>query len=385
VETVNGVDLVELGGVVLGLALLARIAGGTGISAVPLYLLAGLAFGEGGAAPLVTTEGFIELGGQIGLILLLFMLGLEHSSRELMVTMRRSMRVAVLDFVLNAIPGFVAGLLLGWDVVASLLLGGVTLVTSSGMAAKILQDLGWSLGSAGPLVVSVLVIEDLQMAVFLPIVAALVAEGTGLVGLGGAAIAVAVAALLLWLAMKVEVGISRALFSRSDEALVLTILGVAITIAGVGEMVGISAAVAALLVGIVLSGPAAAGARHLLRPLRDVFAAMFFVFIGFSVNPADLPPVLPAAFGLAALGAATKFATGWIGGGWRNLRRSERLRSAVALIPRGEFSLAIAGIGVASGIDRRLATLTVAYVLILGTVGPIAARIVDKRTKIDGT
>jgi len=378
---VDALRLIELGAVVVGLALLARVATGSGISPIPLYLLAGLAFGEGGVAPLVTTEGFISLGSEIGLILLLFMLGLEHSARELLLTIRRSGRVALLDTALNFLPGLVAGLWLGWGVVPALFLGGVTMVTSSGMSAKILQDLGWALGSAGPLIVSILLIEDLTMAVYLPVLGALVAEGATIVGLAIAAAALLATGVLLVLAMRVDVGISRALFSRSDEALVLTILGVAILIAGLAELVEISAAVGALLVGIALSGPAAHGARQLLKPLRDVFAALFFVFIGLQVDPSTLPAALPVAFALAAAGAATKFATGWVGAGWRNMRRSEQLRAAVSLIPRGEFSLAIAGIGVAAGLVPRLATITVAYVLVLGTVGPLAARVVDARTR----
>lgn len=120
----------------------------------------------------------------------------------------------------------------------------------------------------------------------------------------------------------------------------LSILGVAVLIAGIAELVEISAAVGALLVGIALSGPSVQRAQQLLKPLRDVFAAMFFVFTGLQVDPASLPPMMPAAIALAVVRAATKVATGWLGSGWRNLRREERWRAAVTLIPRGEFSLA---------------------------------------------
>ena len=378
---IDALSIIELGAVVLGLAVLARVALGAGISPIPLYLLAGLAFGEGGVAPLVTTEGFIALGSEIGLILLLFMLGLEHSARELLGTVKRSGRIAVLDTGLNFAPGLIAGLWLGWGIVPALFLGGVTMVTSSGIAAKILQDLGWALGSAGPLVVAILLIEDLIMAAYLPLLAALVVEGATATGILTGAIALGAVGLLIVLALRVDVGISRALFSRSDEALVLTILGVAILIAGIAELIEVSAAVGALLVGIALSGPAAHGARQLLKPLRDVFAAMFFVFIGLQVDPSTLPAALPVALGLAAVGIVTKVTTGWLGATWRSLRPEERVRAAVTLIPRGEFSLAIAGIGVAAGLQPRLATITVAYVLVLGTIGPIAARVVEARAR----
>src|SRR5687767_15440330 len=111
------VPLLELGAVILGLAVLARLAGRVGIPSIPFYLLAGLAFGRGGILPLVRTEEFVRIGSEIGLVLLLFMLGLEYSARDLLSTMRRSKRAGVLDIVLNYTPGLVAGLLLGWGVV----------------------------------------------------------------------------------------------------------------------------------------------------------------------------------------------------------------------------------------------------------------------------
>jgi sodium/hydrogen exchanger family protein len=98
---VTGTELLELGGIVIGLALLARLAGHVGIPAVPLYLLGGLAFGRGGLLPLVHSGGFIRTGAEIGLILLLFMLGLEYSARELVDGLRRTWWAAVVDVVLS--------------------------------------------------------------------------------------------------------------------------------------------------------------------------------------------------------------------------------------------------------------------------------------------
>jgi monovalent cation:H+ antiporter-2, CPA2 family len=134
--------LLELGGVILGLAVLARIAGRLGIPTIPLYLSAGLAFGRGGILPLLTTDEFVEIGAEIGLILLLFMLGLEYTARELVSTVRDQAPSGALNLVLNFTPGFLAGMLLGWSLVTSVALGGITYATSSGIAAKMLTDLG---------------------------------------------------------------------------------------------------------------------------------------------------------------------------------------------------------------------------------------------------
>ena len=82
------------------------------------------------------------------------------------------------------------------------------------------------------------------------------------------------------------------MFSRSDEHLLLTLLGLALLVAGLAEQVQASAAVGAFLVGIAVSGPAEHAARQLLTPLKDLFAALFFVFFGLQVDPGTLPPML---------------------------------------------------------------------------------------------
>lgn len=119
--------LIELGLVVIGLAILARIASRWGFSAIPLYLLAGLAFGKGGLAPLDLSAGFTHIGAAIGVLLLLFMLGLEYTGRELVANLRSAFPAATLDFALNFTPGVIAGFLLKWKpLLPAVLLGGVT-------------------------------------------------------------------------------------------------------------------------------------------------------------------------------------------------------------------------------------------------------------------
>jgi CPA2 family monovalent cation:H+ antiporter-2 len=357
------VRLLELGAVILGLAGLARIAARFDLPTVPLYLLAGLAFGEGGVLPLVTTRGFVETGAEIGLILVLFVLGLEHSSRDLLATARASAAPGLVDLFLNVTPGVVAGLALGWGPLAAAFLGGITYVSSSGVAAKLLEHAGPHARGASRFVVTIAVIEDLVMAIYLPVLAALlIGDGAG-VSLAAAGVAIAAVALLLVFALRVEVGISQMLFSRSDEALLLSILGFAILIAG-----------------ILLSGPAAEGAQTLVRPLRDLFAAIFFAFIGLSIDPSTIPPVLGIAVLLGIVTSATKYGTGW----WAAKRLGSEVRArgvvGAALIPRGEFSIAIAGLAAAaSTIDEDLGALTVAYVILTVVVGSVVTKVLARR------
>jgi CPA2 family monovalent cation:H+ antiporter-2 len=369
--------LVELGVVIVGLAVLSRVAGRLGLPTVPLYLTAGLAFGEGGILPLVTAESFVEIGAEIGLILLLFFLGLEYTAAELLSTLKTQRSVGAADLFLNFTPGFAAGLILGFSPVVAFGLGGVTYVSSSGIVAKLLSDLGRIGNRETAAVLSILVTEDLAMAVYLPLVGALLVGSNGWGGLIPALIAVGAVVAILAAATRIEVGVSRLIFSRSDEALLFTILGLTLLIAGAAENFGISAAVAALLVGIVLSGPAAEGAHSVLSPMRDLFAAMFFGFVGLSIDPSLIPPVLMPAAALAAVGIASKFATGWLAGRGMGVGPRGRARAGATLVARGEFSIAIAGLVTTAGVAARFEALAVTYVFLLAIIGPVLARVTD--------
>jgi CPA2 family monovalent cation:H+ antiporter-2 len=361
------------------LAVLARAAARFGFSPIPLYLLAGLAFGQGGIVPLVTANRFIEAGAEIGLILLLFSLGLEYSAAELVDAMRSNAAVGGIDLVLNALPGLAAGLLLGWGLVPAIFLAGITYISSSGVVARTLDELGWMGNRETPYVLAVLVIEDLVMAGFLPLASVLLVGGS----FGRVLLSVAVAALVVLVVLRIAArygpAISRAVFSRSDEALLFGILAVLLLTAGVTEAFNVSAAVGAFLAGIAFSGPAAARARSLLVPLRSVFAGTFFLFFGFEVDPGTIPGALPAALVLAEVGVATKVLTGWTVARRGGIGTRGRARAAAALIARGEFSIVIAGIAVGEGAEPDLGPLAAVYVLLFAICGPLAARYVDRR------
>lgn len=368
----------EIGGLVLALGVLARLAAALRLSPIPLYLLAGLAIGEGGLVPLVPSEGFVETGADIGVVLLLFMLGLEYSGRELLASLRTTAPSGLLDIGLNFTPGFLAGLLLGLGPIPSLFLGGVTYISSSGVAAKLIADLGWLGNRETPVVLSILVFEDLAMAVALPVLGAVALGGTLLAAVLAVAGALVAVAAILALAARHGEAVSRAAFSGSDEVNLLTLMGITLVVAGLAEQLHVSAAVGAFLVGIGVSGEAADRARSLVSPLRDLFAAVFFVFFGLSTNPADIPGVLLPAGVLALAGIITKVATGWLASRRRGVGSRGRARAGAALIARGEFSIVIAGLGMTAGGDDRLAPLATAYVLFTAVIGPLAARIADR-------
>ena len=147
-------------------------------------------------------EEFSRLAGEIGVVLLLLMLGVEYSARELVGGLRGSWRAGVLDIVLNFTPGAAAGLLLGWGPVGAVVLGGITYISSSGIIAKVLGDLGRVGNRETPVLLSVLVFEDLAMAVYLPLMTALAAGTAFVSGLKAVGIALVVVALVLGVALR---------------------------------------------------------------------------------------------------------------------------------------------------------------------------------------
>ncbi|MQY15434.1 K(+)/H(+) antiporter subunit KhtU [Streptomyces sp. RB5] len=380
----SAVILIEFGAIILGLGLLGRFAGRLQLSPIPLYLLAGLAFGKGGLLPLAASEEFVAIGAEIGVVLLLLMLGLEYTASDLVSNLTTQYKAGLVDAVLNALPGAALALLMGWGPVAAVVLAGVTWVSSSGVIAKVMADLGRLGNRETPVILSILVLEDLAMAVYLPIITTLLA-GAGLAaGSVTLAVALGVAGLVLFLAVRYGRVISRFVSSDDPEKLLLVVLGLTLLVAGIAQQLQVSAAVGAFLVGIALSGEVAEGAHNLLSPLRDLFAAMFFVFFGLHTDPASIPPVLLPAAGLAIVTAGTKIGTGYWAARRAGISVRGRWRAGGTLVARGEFSIVIAGLAVTSGVEPRLGPLATAYVLILVVVGPLTARWTEPAARLVG-
>ncbi len=369
---------VEIGALAVGLALLSRLAGRLGISAVPLYLLAGLLLGEGGVVQLDVSESFISVVAEIGVLLLLFTLGLEYSDVELREGLRTGVLAGVVDMLLNALPGVGFGLLMGWSPLTAVLLGGATWVSSSGVVSKVLSDLGRLGFRETPAVLNLLVVEDLAMAVYLPVVAALIVGGTVAATSFNVAVALVVVTVILLLALRYGARMSDLLAGGSDESLLLSVFGITLLVAGIAQQLDVSGAIGAFLVGLGLSGKTEERAMTLISPLRDLFAAVFFIFFSFQVDPADLIEWLLPGLGLALFTALTKLATGWFAARQVGAGKKGRVRAGATLIARGEFSIVIAALGADLVDGPELGALVATYVLATAIGGPIAAKYADR-------
>jgi CPA2 family monovalent cation:H+ antiporter-2 len=370
--------LIELGAILFALGALGRLSRALHIPVIPLYLVAGLCFGQGGFLSLTASEEFLAVSAEIGVILLLVMLGLEYSANELIGSLRSQAPLGLLDGALNAIPGAALALIAGWGGIAAVTLGGVTWVSSSGVIAKMLGDSGRLGNREVPAVLAVLVLEDLMMALYLPLLTALLASG----GPGTVVLAVVIAtgtvALIVLLAARFGGRITSLFSSEDKEPLLLGVLGLTLLVAGVADELKVSAAVGAFLVGIALSGAVAETAVEVLAPLRDLFAAAFFVTFGLSTNPGSLLPMVPLALLLVVVTSATKIVTGYVAARRDGVKRRGRWRAGVVLIPRGEFSVVIATLAVSAGVEPRIGPLTACYVLLTIVLAAAVQKLPDR-------
>ena len=364
----------ELGSVLLVLGIVSYFASKFKFSVVPIFLVGGLFFSEGGFASLNFSEDFLELGAQIGGILLLLLLGLEYTADELLDSVKRRRSVGFVDAIFGFSPGVLVGFLLGWGYIGALILGGVSYVSSSGIATQFIRDGNLKSLVSSKVAISILVVEDVVLAGYLPILAA-ASAGLGLVnGLISFTVALCIVGGALLLASKGVHIKKSSLWFEDSMSLVLAVFGAALLAAGVAGLVGFSGAVAAFLVGLMLTGDFAELARVRLAPLRDIFAAIFFLFFGLSSNPGDLPKVVVPALVLLILSLVGKWVTAW----WASRNESEDKmtgRVFLLLTPRGEFSIIIAALSSGLSFSDYLQSLTILYVILSSFIGSVLLRI----------
>lgn len=395
--------VLELGVLLLVLGAAARMAVALRIASAPLFLIVGLAFGDGGVVPIDFSEPLIGVFAEVGLILLLLFLGLEYSADTILFEVRTHRRTGLVDLVLNAVPGAVAGLMFGWDPLVVVAMAGVTYISSSGIATQVAREMGWRSRPEWKSLVAVLVLEDLVMAPYLPILSALGIATSLLLGLTGVAAGLLTVSILLFLGSRGIRVFSAVLKDDSGATLLLTTLGLALAVGGIAGLLNFSSAVAAFFIGLLITGEVADAIRNRLRPLRDVFAALFFVFFGLQTNLADIPSALVVGILLVAVTWVTKVGTVWFALGERRIpsepggdsnagdasvgsNSTQRwfcaLRGGSVLSARGEFSIAIGALIVAfDAAPAQWQGIVATYVILSAVAGPLLAKLFDARSK----
>ncbi|MEV5128400.1 cation:proton antiporter [Streptomyces decoyicus] len=368
--------LLAMGGAFLAAAVLARLGSRIGLPTIPLFILGGILLGPHTPGLVLVEDAHdFEMLSALGLVLLLFYLGLEFHLDDLRSGGRRLLSAGGIYLLLNVGTGLGFGLALGWGTREALVLAGVLGISSSAIVTKILIDLGRLGRPDTRLILGVIVVEDLFLALYL---AALQPVLSGAQSLGETVLEVSKAfGFLLVLAAAARFGtrlIGRLIAVRDNELLVISFLGAAVLIAGVSEVLGVADAIGAFMVGLILAGTSSGPrVRTLVHPLRDAFAAIFFFAFGLAIDPGDVVSVagpVAAAVGLTVLMNVT---AGLLVA--RIYRYGPRTAAdiATALLARGEFALILAAMAAGAGLDERLSPFIAGYVLVLAVLGPVFA------------
>lgn len=364
--------ILELGLVFVGLGLLSWLALKLHISAVPLFLLAGLSLGKGGIAPLELSEDFLNLGAEIGALLLLLVMGFEYSANELVTTLRSKWSIGLVDLAINALPAAVIALILGYGPIGAVAFAGIMFVSSSGIASQLIRESGWAKSNIAKRATSILVFEDIVLAPYLPILAAVTLGLSALGGLISVGIALAVTLVVFFIGMGREIPGLKSLAQSGPGPLLLLTFGVALAISAGANIAGFSGVIAAFLFGLLLTGEVAESLRSRFAPLRDVFSAVFFLFFGLSIAAVDVFSVLPIALLFSVVGVAGKFFVGWLMG--RDLQDPLAWRRIGAFLSsRGEFSMIIAAT-VASALPVGVREVTLGVVVLTSLFSTLAIR-----------
>lgn len=375
--------LVDLGILFGILAVAGSLAHWLGQSVIPFYLAAGLLIDPSGnqvlgrTIQLVEVNDFLSATAELGVVLLLFFLGLKFSLQSLVRGRARISKAGAIDLV-NLAVGVGLGLVFGFSLVEALFLGGIVYVSSSAVITKALIDLNWIADPESETILGVLVFEDLFLALYLAILSALTLEGGTIVtALTHVGIALVGMLVLTAVAAYGARQLGELLSGATDEVALLRALAITVLVAGAALVAGLSEAVAAFFVGMAFGEtPQADRLGRLAAPLRDVFGAVFFFWIGLNAQLSALTSSAGFLVTLVLITAVVKVVTGMAGGSVYGLLPHRRVRVGLGLVARGEFSLVIAALAVLVGgsqvMTQVIPSLTVGYVLVTSVLGTLA-------------
>lgn len=352
-------------------------------SIVPFLILAGMAVGphapQLGIVDLrfIHSAPLIEFMGRLGVLFLLFYLGLEFSVSRLIRAGRSIAVGGTIYIAINFTLGLLFGWIMGWPVKEILVAAGITTISSSAIVAKVLVDLKRTANPETEMILGIIMFEDVFLAVYLSIVSGLVLSGaTSVIDTvisGGIALGFMLALLVLgrvagpWL--------NRALNISSAEVFLLVVFSALLLISGFGESIHVAEAIGALLVGLVLAETEHRDRiEHLILPFRDFFGALFFFSFGLTIDPLALGGAVWPALGAVLLTLLGNFAAGMLAGRSTGLSAKASANIGLTIVSRGEFSIIMANLGKSGGLLPMLQPFAALYVLILAVLGPLLTK-----------
>jgi CPA2 family monovalent cation:H+ antiporter-2 len=367
--------LVALGGAFLVCGLIARVGVPIGLPTIPLFMLAGIIFGPNTpGVVLVSDPAELELIARLGLIFLLFYLGLEFSLDQLTSGGGRLATAAGFYLLLNIGGGLAFGFGLGWGTPEAFVIAGVVGISSSAIVTKLLVETRRLANPETRVILGIIVIEDVFLALYLALLQPVLG---GASGTREAIVGIATAfAFLIALAMIARHGarlVGKLIDAKDEEIVIVVFVGLAIITAGVAERLGVSDAIGAFMIGLILGATTKASRlRDLTHPLRDAFGAIFFFHFGLTIAPAAVLEVAPQAGVAVAMTVVLTLTAGIVAARLHGFGRVGAANIGLTVLTRGEFSLVLASLALAAGLDERIGTFAAGYVLVLAVIGPLA-------------
>lgn len=352
-------------------------------STVPFLILAGMAVGP--HAPrvwlldfrFIESEPLIAFMGRLGVLFLLFYLGLEFSVGRLVRSGRSIAVGGTIYIAINFTLGLAYAAVQGWPLREVLVAAGITTISSSAIVAKVLVELRRTAHPETEMILGIIMFEDVFLAVYLSVVSGLVLSGA--TSLGGVALSAAGAfAFMIGILVVGRLAVpflNRRLRIGSNEVFLLVVAAALLLVAGFAETVHVAEAIGALLLGLVLAETEhRERIEHMVIPFRDFFGALFFFSFGLTIDPFALGGAWKVALGAVLLTLAGNYAAGLLAGRAAGLSPTASSNIGLTIVSRGEFSIVVASLAEAGGLLPVLQPFAALYVLSLAIVGPLLTR-----------
>jgi CPA2 family monovalent cation:H+ antiporter-2 len=371
-----GEELIVLGILLLIAYVLGRAGKLIGLPSIPIYMIVGLlASTNTGWFPLSFESDNIELIAIFGLILLLFNLGLEFDQDEFFSNAGRLIVSGGSYIAINMGVGLIFGFMLGWGTREALIIAGMTATSSSAIVTKLLIELNRLANRETPMILGVTVVEDIFIAIYLAIVSVVLSGETEIWPVVGK-LGIAFLFLIVMFTVARWGGrfVSRLFRTKDDELFTILFFGLAIMFGGIGEILGVTDAIGAFLIGLVLGATRYRNRiENIAIPLRDVFGAFFFLNFGLGLDPTKFAPVILPVLGAVLMTVVLNAGAGQFVAWLNKLGPRAGINASVILQNRGEFALILATLSLSAGLDERIQPFAGLYVLIMAIMGPILA------------
>jgi monovalent cation:H+ antiporter-2, CPA2 family len=373
----------ELGLAVLLMALATYVASKFKLSAVPLLIIIGLVVGPHlphfGLLDLrfIESKPIIDFMGRLGVLFLLFYLGLEFSLGRLLRAGYSIATAGTIYIAINLTLGLLFGWVLGWPVREILVVAGITTISSSAIVAKVITDLRRSARPETGLILGISMFQDVFLAGYMALVSSLVLQGHTSIG----SVATSIIAAMAFIVTLVMVGrysapyLNRWLRAHSEESFLLFSFAILFVIAGLSETLGVAEAIGALLIGLVLGETEQSGRlERIVIPFRDFFGAFLFFSFGLNIDPLALGGAVGIAIAAALMTIVGNFVAGLIAGKISRLPTRSGVNIGLTIVSRGEFSIVLASLAQSGGLLGIIQPFTAVYVLALSILGPILTK-----------